>query len=145
MRCETCSLGTPRLEATSAGEYPSEIGRAMVRNVSLPLGDKFVQTTWSAEIVLEGEDDCSLVVAQVSETLPVPVDNREAESSVEEGTEASLARCLVPGINLRASSQALAMRKASASSLSCSSREAPHLRKRVSKTRPQRASTSSTS
>lgn len=70
MRCETCSLGTPRLEATSAGEYPSEIGRAMVRNVSLPLGDKFVQTTWSAEIVLEGEDDCSLVVAQVSETLP---------------------------------------------------------------------------
>jgi hypothetical protein len=92
------SLGMPRLEATSAGEYPSEIGRAIVRNVSCPVLDKLVQTTCSAEIVVEGENDGFLLVAPVSVAETEPVDNREAESSIEEGAEAPLAGCFVPGV-----------------------------------------------
>jgi hypothetical protein len=99
MLSKTYSFSTPRLEATSAGEYPSEIGRAIVRNVSLPTGDKFVQTTCSTEIVVEGEDDgVPVLVAPVSVAETEPVDDGEAESPVEEGAEAPFSRCLEPGI-----------------------------------------------
>jgi hypothetical protein len=101
MLSETYSLETPNVEATSAGEYPSEIGRAIVRNVSLPVGDKFVQTTCSAEIVVEGEDDdVPVLVAPVSVAETEPVYNGKAESSIQERREASPVGRFVPGVEL---------------------------------------------
>jgi hypothetical protein len=99
---EICCEGIPKRAATSAGEYPSEIGRTIVRNVSLLAGDKIDQFTEAAVgVVVEGEENDVLVVAAVSEADAVRVDDLVVtEPAVEKRREASPARRLEPGVEL---------------------------------------------